>query len=78
MDSDIVEGIADLEIGQMLRVLLENEGVISAVVAALQSGVDLVENMVWHIVEVIVLLSSIYVDHSILSIYQILVHLITN
>ena len=62
----------------MLRVLLENEGVIFAIVAALQSGVDLVENMVWHIVEVIVLLSSIYVDHSILSIYQILVHLITN
>ena len=78
MNSDVIERIADLEISQMLRVLLENEGVIFAIVAALQSGVDLVENMVWHIVKVIVLLSSIYIDHSILSIYQVLVHLITN
>ena len=51
---NIHESIADLGVTEVFVILLEDEGVILAIIGALQSSVDLMENVVVHIIEIIV------------------------
>ena len=55
----------------MLTILVEDESVISAIMAALKSGVDFMEDVVGHIIEVVVA-SSVY--HPELCIYQLFIY----
>ena len=54
VQSNIIECIADLGISQMLRVLIEYISVIVTVVTHLESSVDLVEDVVRHVIEVVI------------------------
>ena len=51
---DILKSVANLEICEVLTVLLENESVVWDIVAILESSIDLVEDVSWHVVKVIV------------------------
>ena len=48
------ETVANLEVGKMLRVMFENKGDIGDIFAALKGAVDLVENVIWHVMEIII------------------------
>ena len=54
IECDVIKGVANLSVSQILGVLLENESVILAVVAGLHGGVDLVEDVVGNVVKIVV------------------------
>ena len=64
VNCNILKRISDLEVSQVLGVLVEDKSVVSAVVAGLKGSIDLMEDVIRHIVEVVVTSSM---NHSELS-----------
>ena len=52
--SNILERIADLKVGKIVGVLLENHSIIRTVVTDLQGSISLVEDPARHVVEIII------------------------
>ena len=53
-NGDVLESVANLGVGEILGVILENESIIWDVVGALESTIDLMENVTWHVIKVVV------------------------
>ena len=67
VSSDVLKCVANLEISEVLRVFLEYEGVVWDIMARLKSSINLMENVTWHIVEIIV---ASLVDHPHLGLHK--------
>ena len=54
IEGDVFESVADLKVGEVLAVLLEDEGIVTEIVATLQCGIGLVEYVVVNVRDVVV------------------------